>query len=248
MSETPPNPAELSVAAAGPVQVTPTQAPMASAPKEHAPMLDIHPGRHAANSWREFFVHIATIVLGLLIAVGLEQTVEYFHHRHLASEARASIQLELIQNASILQRDGENLLAEQQSLEKDLALLDSNTPDAQMLQALQYSWNLYRIEDAAWSAARIDGSIALIASKQIEEANYFYSSSVQIDPLVFAYFTDIDTAAAIVDHCRAIGKLTPEERNQLRTLTASAMGRTKLLSFLLPEQLRAITDTNLDPH
>ena len=59
-------------------------------------MLDIHPAHHAANSWKEFFVHIATIVIGLLVAVGLEQTVEYFHHRHLASEARASIQRELI--------------------------------------------------------------------------------------------------------------------------------------------------------
>jgi hypothetical protein len=65
---------------------------MASAPKEHAPMLDIHPAHHAANSWKEFFVHIATIVLGLLIAAGLEQTIEYAHHRHLASEARPSIQ------------------------------------------------------------------------------------------------------------------------------------------------------------
>src|SRR5450631_1415712 len=112
-------------------------------------MLDIHPAQRSANSWKEFFVHIATIVIGLLIAVGLEQTVEYFHHRHLASEARASIQRELIQDASILQQDGQRLLADQQSLEKDLAVLDSNTPDAQTLQALQYSWELHRVNDAA---------------------------------------------------------------------------------------------------
>ena len=209
-------------------------------------MLDIHPAHHAASSWKEFFVHIATIVIGLLIAVGLEQTVEYFHHRHLASEARASIQRELIQDASILQQDGQRLLADQQSLEKDLALLDSNTPDAQTLQALQYSWELHRVNDAAWSAARLDGSVALIPSKEIGAANYFYTSSIEIAPLAFAYFTDIDTASAIVDHCRAIGKLTPEERAQLRTLTASAMGRAKVLSFIIPYQLDAITVTHLD--
>jgi hypothetical protein len=44
-------------------------------------MLDVHPAHHAASSWKEFFIHIATIVLGLLIAVGLEQIGEYFHHR-----------------------------------------------------------------------------------------------------------------------------------------------------------------------
>ena len=46
------------------------------------PVLDFHPPHHAANSWRDFFVHIATIVIGLLIAVGLEQTVEWVHPRH----------------------------------------------------------------------------------------------------------------------------------------------------------------------
>lgn len=129
---------------------------------------------HAANSWSEFFVHIATIVLGLLIAVGLEQTVEYFHHRHLAGEARAGIQKELVRDASLLHQNQDRLLADQQSLEKDLVLLDSSDiPDAQTLGGLQYSWRLFQIVDAAWSAAKIDGSIALIPSKQIEAANYF---------------------------------------------------------------------------
>jgi hypothetical protein len=44
--------------------------------KEHEPMLDVHPAHHAASSWKEFLIHIATIVLGLLIAIALEQTVE----------------------------------------------------------------------------------------------------------------------------------------------------------------------------
>src|ERR1017187_10104742 len=43
-------------------------------PHEEPPaMLDIHPAHHAASTWRDFFIHIATIVLGLLIAIGLEQ-------------------------------------------------------------------------------------------------------------------------------------------------------------------------------
>jgi len=49
-------------------------------------MLDVHPPHHAANSWRDFFIHIATIVVGLLIAIALEQTVEAIHHRHQRNE------------------------------------------------------------------------------------------------------------------------------------------------------------------
>ena len=45
-------------------------------------MLDIHPPHHAATTSRDFFIHIATITIGLFIAIGLEQTVEAIHHLH----------------------------------------------------------------------------------------------------------------------------------------------------------------------
>ena len=42
-------------------------------------MLDVHPPHEAAHTWKDFFIHIATITIGLLIAIGLEQTVEAVH-------------------------------------------------------------------------------------------------------------------------------------------------------------------------
>jgi hypothetical protein len=50
-----------------------------------------HPAHHAATTWRDFFIHIAIIVLGLLIAISLEQTVEYLHHRHQGAEAHRAL-------------------------------------------------------------------------------------------------------------------------------------------------------------
>ena len=38
-------------------------------------MLEPHPPHTTAHTWRDFFIHIATTVVGLLIAAGLEQTV-----------------------------------------------------------------------------------------------------------------------------------------------------------------------------
>lgn len=49
---------------------------------ESAPMLEAHAPHLAIHNWKDFFVHIATIVVGLFIAVALEQTVEFFHHMH----------------------------------------------------------------------------------------------------------------------------------------------------------------------
>jgi len=58
-----------------------SRVPSASA-EESTPMLEPHAPHEYIQTWRGFFIHIATIVVGLIIAVGLEQTVEYFHHRH----------------------------------------------------------------------------------------------------------------------------------------------------------------------
>jgi len=57
-------------------------------------MLEVHPAHHAATTWRDFLIHIATLVLGLLIAIGLEQSVEALHHSHQRRELRESLHRE----------------------------------------------------------------------------------------------------------------------------------------------------------
>jgi hypothetical protein len=47
-----------------------------------APMLEVHAPHPSIHTWKDFFIHIATITIGLLIAVGLEQSIEVLHHRH----------------------------------------------------------------------------------------------------------------------------------------------------------------------
>jgi hypothetical protein len=88
-------------------------------------MLDVHPAHHAASTWRDFFIHIATIVLGLLIAVGLEQSVEYFHHSHLAHQAREQLLIERTQNETSNEFNIFATQRHQMHLKRDLAILNA---------------------------------------------------------------------------------------------------------------------------
>ena len=221
-------------------------APAPSAPEEPTLMIDVHPLHQPVHTWKEFLIHMSAICLGLLIAIGLEQSVEYLHHRHQAREARASIQQELVENASIVQHNLTRLAADQAALAKDMDVLNSNAPDAQALSTLQYSWYQLRQHDVAWNAAKTDGSIALIAPQAIGAANYFYSSSSETLPVLFAYMADMETAAAVVDHARITGKLDQSEREQLRLLTASSIGRGKFLYEVVNYQSQALKNTKLD--
>ena len=59
--------------------------------------MDIHKP-HAAKTWKEFFVELATIVAGILIALALEQAVEAIHEGHVAGEARNAVRAEVREN------------------------------------------------------------------------------------------------------------------------------------------------------
>jgi hypothetical protein len=87
-------------------------------------MLDVHPPHHAAHTWRDFFIHIATICVGLLIAIALEQSVEYLHHREQAAELRQTLHDE---SSQVLHDANDMALA----THAQLAFLDQRITDAQ---------------------------------------------------------------------------------------------------------------------
>src|SRR5664279_4646033 len=86
-------------------------------------MLDVHAPHESVHGWRDFFVHLSTITIGLLIALGLEGCVEWAHHRHLVHEAEASLHLEIENNSKTLQEAVANLEKEQKDLSQDVEVL-----------------------------------------------------------------------------------------------------------------------------
>jgi hypothetical protein len=54
------------------------------------------------HGWREFISEILVIVIGISIAIGAEQTVEWVHHRSEVNEAIVSLREESIENRDTL--------------------------------------------------------------------------------------------------------------------------------------------------
>src|SRR5205807_10431000 len=115
-------------------------------------MLDVHPPHERVHSWTQFFIHIAAITIGLLIAIGLEQTVVYFHHRHQLQEARRELAVELETNRRVV---GINLEATRKvmaDLDADMAVLRApQISPAPVRSKLVYGFgNFYWPRDAPW--------------------------------------------------------------------------------------------------
>ncbi len=64
--------------------------------------MDIHKPR-PWHGGRELLKEIGTIVVGVLIALGAEQAVEWQHHREEAAGARAAVRAEVAKNLSEIQ-------------------------------------------------------------------------------------------------------------------------------------------------
>jgi hypothetical protein len=61
-------------------------------------MLEVHSPHQAVHTWKDVLIHIAIIAVGLLLAIGLEQTVEWLHHRNQVRETRDALSAERQEN------------------------------------------------------------------------------------------------------------------------------------------------------
>ena len=57
--------------------------------------VEVHHKHHPVRDWREFLKEVGIIVLGVLIALGAEQTAEWLHWRHQVHAAEDAIRLEV---------------------------------------------------------------------------------------------------------------------------------------------------------
>ncbi len=198
-------------------------------------MLDVHPPHHAASTWRDFFIHIITIVIGLLIAVGLEQAVEYLHHRHQLEEIRQELLAERDENREILQKNLEAVKTIQSQLDQNMTLLrEHQSSHVPLGGKLHYSSNLYRTPDAVWQSAQQGGALSLMPHDELKANVYLYEVVTSFMEAVHSFYTQAEIAEAIT-HRSPDGNLSTRDTKELITVTSETQGKlayaAKFLSY-----------------
>jgi hypothetical protein len=213
-------------------------AALATPQEDPVTMLEIHAPQKTVHTWKDFFIHIATIVVGLLIAVSLEQTVEFFHHRHQRNQLDEA-----------LQRDGE---ASREIIKDDIAVAQ-RTMDWALEQAvaLEHAGStgpltlrhmppgtIYASDAGVWLSAKAGGVTSLLPTAAQNWLEYlsdvyhqtFVSNDSALGLLNLSYAA---LNQAIAGHATEIpsgeldlSSLTPEQRSRaivcLRTIAEQA--------------------------
>src|SRR5215469_8592836 len=137
-------------------------------------MIDVHVPHKTEHTWTDFLIHIATITVGLFIAIGLEQTVEHFHHLHQRYQLEEHLREELRTN---LRRDENDfrrfadiraytvelksaVTARRTHPSSPAAPPDASDPRRHGLPSAP--------SIAIWDAAKLDATITLLPSEEIQ--------------------------------------------------------------------------------
>lgn len=140
-------------------------------------MLDVHPPHEPLYGWRDFFIHLATITIGLLIALSLEGCVEWQHHRHLVHEAEASLQHEIRSNAQNLPGVLDDLHKQQKALSQDIVVLKKiiANPKVQNHDEMSISFRMSGFDTVSWKTAQSTGALSYMPYDLAQEYSDIYS-------------------------------------------------------------------------
>ncbi len=197
-------------------------------------MIEVHPPHEDVHTWRQFCIHIAAITIGLLIAIGLEQTVVYFHHRHQLQEARRELAVELESNRRVVDMNLEATRKTMADLDADMALL--RTPQispSDIRSKLVYGLgNIYWPKDGTWQAVKQNGSLALMAHDELHYYVYIYEDIAIIMEQLSELGAKMELPSAIARRSPD-GNLTPQDIEELITATSEVQAKVAYSTLLL---------------
>ena len=152
----------------------PTDSPAQPLP-ELAPVLEAHAPHEPIHSWKGFLIHIAAIAIGLLLALGLEQTVEALHHAHQRADLEQQMRAVLLNDLQSDKRLLQDLQLRRGYFSDLLNAINArlqnrpqrpSTPDAKQMGSLLIFPSL-----APLDVAKLNGTAALLPADRIQLFN-----------------------------------------------------------------------------
>jgi len=141
--------------------------------------MDIHGLMGPVSSWREVITHLGIVTVGILIALGLEGTAEWVHHRHLVAEAHQNLKSEIADNRVELEKSLATLPASEKQVRTIIDKLDSiQGSDAGKAKPksldIRYSFDDARLANASWTTAQTTGALSFMGYADVKKYSAVY--------------------------------------------------------------------------
>ena len=178
-------------------------------------MLEVHAPHQTVHSWKDFLIHIAAISIGLLIALGLEATVEWAHHRHQARHALELLQQEFDRNRIAVENNMRSGDLGERNHRAALAVLQrlrsrALRPDDRLIFVRKFS----PLSSAAWKVVHESGAAAYIRYELLAQYGEIYEAQQRINDGAMSVYADLQRATAVLNTETEDQSRTEEDRIQ----------------------------------
>lgn len=198
-------------------------------------MLEVHPPHASIQGWRDFAVHLATITVGLLIALGLEGCVEWLHHRHVMHQAQASLQMEIKANAGGMQARFESLEGQRQNLKEDVELLTKIIagPDTPIHGSLDLHFDITDFDNLSWITAQATGAVSYMSYAAAREYADIYGDQAAVNAQTQLAIRDLSIAMGPLLNAKKGDLPSAEDAKLLKQHIETLQGQLYLVESLL---------------
>jgi hypothetical protein len=202
--------------------------------------MEVHPPDKPIHSWKDFLIHLATITIGLLIAVGIEGIVEWRHHVHLVNEAEAGLNEEITRNAAMLPSIRKQIAEAQKVLSQDMDVLHAVLKDPHNShQSMSLSFTLHSFDNVSWRSAQATGAFTYMPLEDARQFSDIYETQEEIFRVEQQEVDDVLQAASLV-----FDKPTPADLSpQTIVLMAPRIGLIQMRLNLLDSLLTSLDRT-----
>jgi hypothetical protein len=208
-------------------------------------MLDVHPPQHATHTWRDFFIHIGTIAVGLLIALALEAGVEVLHHREIVQESRAKIRREMETNLAELAKDERYIQTDHDNMQQNLDRLRQlrGNPHALDHSTMHFTFTWSGMKDSAWHSARDTGALAFMPEQEVQDDADLYDDQELVNKQAVELFTQQSLATLPLRMEAESSTVPPEGVTRLLSGCAETLIRLELLQQMVDALKKNYADT-----
>ncbi len=132
-------------------------------------MLDVHPPHEKIHGLKDFLLHLLTITVGLLIALGLEGCVEHWKQTELKKDADTKLRQEIRDNAKEIASVHNANATEQANLIRIIDFMSARKKN-QPYDAHQISldFTLGDLNSASWKTAAATGALGFMDYDQVQ--------------------------------------------------------------------------------
>jgi hypothetical protein len=201
-------------------------------------VLDVHSPSEPVHGWRDFFIHLATITIGLLIALSLERCVEWQHHRHLAHQTKVSLGNEIRGNAKEVAGALEDAQKMLDQLKGDVAVLNTilANPKEPNREDINFNYKIRWFNDVRWRTAQTTTALSYLPYDEALEFSNIYDQQDDIDLSEHQAIRDVVVAVGPLQNLKA-GDVNPggEEAAKIKEHFEILQGQLKHIQSQIEE-------------